>query len=172
MLFALIEQAAKSAALPAPAGGISDQQVSTIQTTIIGAVVTLLIPAIVAMCYAIAGYIKSATAAVDAKTAALNAATAKDLAAANEVRHVATDQKVNTLVSDLKVNTDATLQSAADMTLVKADIHRVEKATNSLTDRLVESTRLAAQAEGEAKGRAEQKAEGSRPVPPPAEPLH
>lgn len=48
------------------------------------------------------------------------------------------------------------------MAVVKEDVHKVELATNSMKDQLVEATRVAAQATGEAKGREDQKAETKR----------
>ncbi len=46
------------------------------------------------------------------------------------------------------------------------NIQKIELATNSMKDALVEATRQGAMAQGEAKGRADQKAEGSkRPEP-------
>ncbi len=48
----------------------------------------------------------------------------------------------------------------AAVSQVGENVKVIEKATNSLTDRLVESTRAQAQAAGELKGRDDQKAEG------------
>lgn len=45
------------------------------------------------------------------------------------------------------------------ITLVMNDIHKVELATNSMKDHLVEATRAAALLRGEAKGRADLKTE-------------
>jgi len=57
-----------------------------------------------------------------------------------------------------------------DVVAVKADIRKVELATNSMKDQLVEATRAGAQAAGEQKGRADQKAEDTAvSLPPPTE---
>lgn len=50
------------------------------------------------------------------------------------------------------------VQTKADVVVVKEDIRKVEVATNSMKDALVKSTALASGLEGEAKGRADQKA--------------
>lgn len=61
--------------------------------------------------------------------------------------------------SDIAVNTTITRKTSSEVGQAKEDIHRVEKATNSMQAALVEATAAASMAQGEAKGRADQKAE-------------